>query len=64
MPSVYVLYTGGTIGSIGDPLAPMSGQQFAQLDQLLHTQVHMPARTIKLEGQVAERRVGGCQGFA
>lgn len=29
--SVYVLYTGGTIGCEGTPLAPMSGTQFAAL---------------------------------
>src|SRR5437764_490628 len=28
---VYVLYTGGTIGSTGSPLAPASGPDFAQL---------------------------------
>ncbi len=28
---VYVLYTGGTIGSVGNPLAPASGPDFARL---------------------------------
>lgn len=31
MARVYVLYTGGTIGSIGSPLAPMSGPDFTPL---------------------------------
>ncbi len=31
MASVYVLYTGGTIGSVGNPLAPMSGPAFREL---------------------------------
>ncbi|HEX5125141.1 MAG TPA: asparaginase domain-containing protein [Rhodocyclaceae bacterium] len=31
MSKVYVLYTGGTIGCEGAPLAPMPGPQFAQL---------------------------------
>ncbi|WAC75099.1 asparaginase domain-containing protein [Roseateles sp. SL47] len=31
MKSIYVLYTGGTIGSAGDPLAPMSTAQFRAL---------------------------------
>jgi L-asparaginase len=31
MSSVYVLYTGGTIGSFGDPLGPMTGPQFTAL---------------------------------
>jgi L-asparaginase len=31
MSNVYVLYTGGTIGCVGDPLAPMPGPSFAQL---------------------------------
>jgi L-asparaginase len=31
MAKVYVLYTGGTIGCSGDPLAPMPGPQFAKL---------------------------------
>ena len=31
MARVYVLYTGGTIGSIGSPLAPMPGCDFTQL---------------------------------
>lgn len=31
MSQVYVLYTGGTIGSIGSPLAPMSGPDFIKL---------------------------------
>ncbi|NRD49568.1 asparaginase domain-containing protein [Corallococcus exiguus] len=31
MSNVYVLYTGGTIGCIGKPLAPMPASQFAQL---------------------------------
>ncbi len=31
MANVYVLYTGGTIGCIGDPLVPMSGPQFEAL---------------------------------
>ncbi len=29
--SVYVLYTGGTIGSAGNPLVPVTGPQFARL---------------------------------
>jgi L-asparaginase len=28
--NVYLLYTGGTIGSVGNPLAPMQGPQFQQ----------------------------------
>ncbi len=31
MASVYILYTGGTIGCIGSPLAPMSGADFQRL---------------------------------
>jgi L-asparaginase len=31
MARVYVLYTGGTIGSVGSPLIPMSGPDFTQL---------------------------------
>ncbi|QMU55164.1 MAG: asparaginase [Nitrosopumilus sp.] len=31
MTTVYVLYTGGTIGCKGNPLAPMSGPEFQQL---------------------------------
>lgn len=31
MAQVYVLYTGGTIGSTGSPLRPMSGSDFSQL---------------------------------
>jgi L-asparaginase len=31
MAEVYVLYTGGTIGSTGSPLAPMSGPDFIKL---------------------------------
>src|SRR2546430_6652041 len=31
MTQVYVLYTGGTIGSAGSPLAPMSGPDFRKL---------------------------------
>lgn len=31
MASVYILYTGGTIGCIGSPLAPMSGPDFQNL---------------------------------
>jgi L-asparaginase len=31
MTQVYVLYTGGTIGSSGSPLAPMSGPDFTKL---------------------------------
>ena len=31
MASVYILYTGGTIGCIGTPLAPMSGPDFLAL---------------------------------
>ncbi|HEY4033144.1 MAG TPA: asparaginase domain-containing protein [Ktedonobacteraceae bacterium] len=31
MTQVYVLYTGGTIGSTGSPLAPMSGPDFIKL---------------------------------
>lgn len=29
MQKVYVLYTGGTIGCVGDPLSPMSGREFS-----------------------------------
>lgn len=43
MKRVYVLYTGGTIGSTGSPLAPMSGPQFIQrilsMPALAHFQV-------------------------
>lgn len=31
MASVYILYTGGTIGCVGTPLAPMSGPDFQNL---------------------------------
>lgn len=43
MTQVYVLYTGGTIGSVGSPLVPMSGLNFTQLvlsmPDLAHFQV-------------------------
>jgi L-asparaginase/Glu-tRNA(Gln) amidotransferase subunit D len=40
MNRVYILYTGGTIGSTGHPLAPMSGPQFIERVLSIPTLAH------------------------
>ena len=50
---IYILYTGGTIGCVGDPLSPMSSEDFGKAFTALMTpsiEEKLPGTSITIEG--------------